>query len=310
MLRGFPDVKSVRDEMGIYNEGLSIESIEEYLEKHFSDVRIHNRFLNIPDYANNCFPYKKIMSVDDIRKIALESEFINPQVLISRHKKRKNALHAALYHNGLVYCPTLGVLGLDKYIKNQEILNSIEVARDNDGDIHDYLYDKNYYFTELVKEKEKMKERARLRPPSPNAKRALDVVKNRQEDLSPKVDSDRTRTVVSLEKSNLSDCTRTVESDRTRTVEIAELSAIKIDSKEQDALYKEWRDKVQKKELLPSKRAGKNFISTKLCRGKSTTLTPNQMDSVMDAWQERALGEGVIILNPSYKNGRAKYLTV
>jgi len=74
-------------------------------------------------------------------------------------------------------------------------------------------------------------------------------------------------------------------------------------------LYKEWLDKVKNKTIKHTSRAGRRFISDKLCKGKQEhSLTPQGMDALLNIWQLRAVKEGVLIFNPEYSNGKSKFI--
>lgn len=74
-------------------------------------------------------------------------------------------------------------------------------------------------------------------------------------------------------------------------------------------LYKEWLNQIERGELRPSVRAGTRFISNRLCRGaKQKTLTPLGMSVLLQQWFTQAVKDEVLLLNPDYINGRAKYL--
>jgi len=74
-------------------------------------------------------------------------------------------------------------------------------------------------------------------------------------------------------------------------------------------LYEEWLSQIEKGELRPSVRAGTRFISHRLCRGaKQETLTPLGMSMLLNQWFIQAVKDEVLLINPDYINGRAKYL--
>ncbi len=95
---------------------------------------------------------------------------------------------------------------------------------------------------------------------------------------------------------------KTVDADRTRTV------AEKLSEDEQAKLYQDWVNLLIEGSLTPAKRSGRAFLSARTCRGKALTLTPSEMDFVLGGWQEAAVKDGVLVLNPNHKNGTAKYM--
>lgn len=79
--------------------------------------------------------------------------------------------------------------------------------------------------------------------------------------------------------------------------------------KEAAGLYPVWKGQVQNREIKPTKRDGFRFISANLCRGNRTrTLTPEHMVMLLNIWQARAARDGLLIPNPDYSNGKAKFL--
>lgn len=79
--------------------------------------------------------------------------------------------------------------------------------------------------------------------------------------------------------------------------------------KDASGLYQVWRDKVKVREIAPSVRPGKRFISEHLCRGgKKRTPTPQGMEALLSVWQIMAVREGILCLNPKQGRGLDKYI--
>jgi hypothetical protein len=84
----------------------------------------------------------------------------------------------------------------------------------------------------------------------------------------------------------------------------------KLSEDEQESLFGQWIEQVKSEALKPSNRPGRRFISERVCRGRNVTVTPSEMDYLLNQWRERAVSGGVLMLNPLAGNGKgvAKYI--
>lgn len=74
-------------------------------------------------------------------------------------------------------------------------------------------------------------------------------------------------------------------------------------------LYPLWLVAVQCKEITAGARDAKRFISQHTKgKGDKTGLTIQEMGRIWAIWQDRALNDGVLIPNPHYTNGKAKFI--
>lgn len=74
-------------------------------------------------------------------------------------------------------------------------------------------------------------------------------------------------------------------------------------------LYPLWLVAVQCKEITAGARDAKRFISQHTKgKGDKTGLTIQEMGRIWAIWQDRALTDGVLIPNPHYTNGKAKFI--
>jgi hypothetical protein len=76
---------------------------------------------------------------------------------------------------------------------------------------------------------------------------------------------------------------------------------------ELNAIYEEWVRAIKAGELTPTKRPCRRFVSAR-CRAVVLDLTPSKMDLIINEWVSKAIVDGVLKVNPDYKQGRAKYI--
>lgn len=104
-------------------------------------------------------------------------------------------------------------------------------------------------------------------------------------------------------------CGASIEKQLAEAIKAGLQTLDKATLQEANVFYSEWLELVKSKQLKHTTRPSKKFISSKLCTGKkNTSPTPKGLDAILNIWHLKAVKDGVLQENPTYTNGKVKFI--